>query len=334
MEHPLILGIETSCDETAAAVVTGNKRILSNLVASQVDLHRKYGGVVPELASRKHLELIIPIIKEALDRAHIGFDHLDAIAVTLGPGLIGALMIGVATAKTLSFSTNLPLIGVNHLEGHIAANFLEHPGIKPPFVALIVSGGHTSLYHCQAECEYRLLGQTLDDAVGEAYDKVAWFLGLGYPGGPIIDRLAKDGREDAVSLPRAMIRTKNYNFSLSGLKTAVINYVQSVGRKEINLPDLCASFQAAVVDVLIERVFRAAEQKQVDQILLAGGVVSNSYLRHRMNQAAKEKGFFLFFPSPVLCTDNAAMIACAAFTRFEKGEFLGIKAEPNPGLVL
>lgn len=333
-KSPSILGIETSCDETTAAVVSAGTEVLSNLVSSQIDLHRKYGGVVPELASRKHLEAIIPIITEALEQAGVGLGDLSAIAVTKGPGLMGALLIGMMTAKSLAYVSGLPLIGVNHLEGHIAANYLDFPELRPPFVALVVSGGHTNLYDHPSPGSYRLLGQTLDDAVGEAYDKIAGFLGLGYPGGPAVDRLAKDGDEQAVLLPRAMIKTKDYSFSLSGLKTAVINYVNEKGRDRIDLPDLCASFQAAIVDVLVEKTFRAAGERKVEQIVLAGGVVANSYLRQRMLEEGQKKGFRIYFPAFGLCTDNAAMIAAAAFSHYAKKEFIGLEFEPDPGLSL
>lgn len=334
MKDLLFLGIETSCDETAAAVVSGNNEILSNIISSQVDLHRKYGGVVPELASRKHLELILPVLNEALTEAKIGLSDLDALAVTVGPGLIGALLIGLSTAKSLAYVTGLPLIGINHLEGHIAANFLEFAELEPPFMALIVSGGHTSLFYCPALVDYRLLGQTLDDAVGEAFDKIAGFLGLGYPGGPIIDKLALKGDETAVPLPRAMLKAKNYDFSLSGLKTAVINHVNSQGRKNVKLPDLCASFQAAIVDVLTAKTIRAANEKKVSQIVLAGGVVANSYLRRKMIEQASKEGLEVYFPPPVLCTDNAAMIARAAFHYHKKGVYLKLDSEPGPNLSL
>ncbi|HAW60604.1 MAG TPA: tRNA (adenosine(37)-N6)-threonylcarbamoyltransferase complex transferase subunit TsaD [Actinobacteria bacterium] len=331
----LILGIETSCDETSAAVVADGKRILSNIVSSQVDWHRKFGGVVPEIASRKHLELINLVVSEALTQAGVALGDLTAIAVTRGPGLVGALLIGMAEAKALSYVTGLPLIGVNHLEGHIFANFLEHPDLKPPFVSLVVSGGHTSLVHVGDYGNYDVLGETLDDAAGEAFDKIAKFLGLGYPGGPIIDELARKGKPEAIDFPRAMLKTKGYDFSLSGLKTAVLNYVaraKDEGRG-VNLPDLVASFQAAIVDVQVHKTLRAAEEKGVDKIVLAGGVAANTALREKLRGAMGKK-MALFYPSIVLCTDNAAMIACAGHFRYLKGERLSLEANPDPNLSL
>ncbi|MDI6891396.1 MAG: tRNA (adenosine(37)-N6)-threonylcarbamoyltransferase complex transferase subunit TsaD [Actinomycetota bacterium] len=331
----LILGIETSCDETSAAVVAHGRRILSNVVSSQVDWHRKFGGVVPEIASRKHLELINLVVSEALTEAGVALGDLTAIAVTRGPGLMGALLIGMAEAKALSYVAGLPLIGVNHLEGHIFANFLEHPNLKPPFVSLVVSGGHTSLVHVRDYGNYDVLGETLDDAAGEAFDKIAKFLGLGYPGGPIIDELARKGNPKAIDFPRAMLKTKDYDFSLSGLKTAVLNYVARARDedREVNLPDLVASFQAAIIDVQVHKTLRAAEEKGVDKIVLAGGVAANTALREKLREAMGKK-MTLFYPSIELCTDNAAMIACAGHFWYLKDERLSFEANPDPNLSL
>lgn len=332
----LILAIETSCDETSAAIVADGKEILSNIVASQVDLHRKFGGVVPEIASRKHLELINPIIDEALDEAKVSLDELSAIAVTWGPGLVGALLIGVSTAKALAYTKDLPLVGVNHLEGHIFANFLQHKDLCPPFICLIVSGGHTSLVLVKDFGDYRVLGETLDDAAGEAFDKIAGFLELGYPGGPVIDNLAKEGNAEAVSFPRAMLHSKSFDFSLSGLKTAVLNYVARMNSegKQINVADVCAGFQAAVIDVLVQKSARAAEEKGVQKIVLAGGVAANSALRQQFKEVADRKNIELFYPSIALCTDNAAMIGCAGYYRFKKGERMPLNLYPDPNLKL
>jgi len=332
----LILAIETSCDETAAAVVADGKEIVSSIVSSQVNLHRKFGGVVPELASRKHLELINPLISEVLNAAKVNLAGLSAIAVTVGPGLVGALLIGLSTAKALAYTNRLPLIGVNHLEGHIFANFLEHGDLKPPFICLIVSGGHTTLIFVKDIGEYGILGETLDDAAGEAFDKIAGFLGLGYPGGPIIDDLAKEGNPKAVIFPRAMLHSKDYDFSLSGLKTAVLNYVTRMKNEgePINVSDLCAGFQAAVIDVLVQKSIRAAKEKNVGKIVLAGGVAANSSLRDEFRVATEKENLRLYHPSLDLCTDNAAMIGCAGYYRFKAGERLSFDAYPDPNLRL
>jgi N6-L-threonylcarbamoyladenine synthase len=332
----LILAIETSCDETAAAVVANGKEIISNIVSSQVNLHRKFGGVVPEIASRKHLELINPIILEVLNEAEVNFNDLSAIAVTLGPGLVGALLIGLSTAKALAYTNNLPLVGVNHLEGHIFANFLEHKDLEPPFICLIVSGGHTTLILVKDIGDYEIMGETLDDAAGEAFDKIAGFLELGYPGGPIIDNLAREGNSQAVSFPRAMLHTKDFDFSLSGLKTAVLNYVAHMKNenKPLEIPDLCASFQAAVIDVLVSKSIRAAKEREVEKIVLAGGVAANKALRDQFKAFSQKENFKLYYPSVALCTDNAAMIGCAGYYRFKAGERLSLDAYPDPNLKL
>lgn len=332
----LVLAIETSCDETAASVMRGGSEILSSVVATQVDFHARFGGVVPEIASRKHTEAIVGVIDEALERAHVGFADLDALAVTYGPGLIGALVVGVAYAKGLSLGTGLPLVGVNHLEGHIFASKLADPDLEPPLIALVVSGGHTSLVHVPEWGEYRTLGSTLDDAAGEAFDKVAKLLGIGYPGGPAISRLAEEGDPAAIPFPRAMLHSGNYDFSLSGLKTAVITYVrreQAAGRP-IDLPDLAASFQAAVIDVQVAKAVRAADEHGVRHFCLGGGVAANTALREALRVALAGRGVRLSVPPLSLCTDNAAMIAAAAHFRLMRGEFLGLDAEATASLLL
>ncbi len=332
----LVLGIETSCDETAAAIMRGGTELLSSVVASQVDFHARFGGVVPEIASRKHTEAIVAVVSEALDRAALRFDDLDAIAVTYGPGLVGALVVGVAYAKGLALATGIPLVGVNHLEGHIFANMLADPDVSPPLVALVVSGGHTSLVHMPEWGVYRTLGETLDDATGEAFDKVAKVLGLGYPGGPVLSRLAQKGDPAAIDFPRAMMRSGDYAFSLSGLKTAVINHIRherQAGR-EIDVPDLAASFQQAVIDVQVSKSVRAAEECGVTTFCLAGGVAANTALRDALRDALAAVGVRLAVPPFALCTDNAAMIAAAGTYRYRRGERLGLDAEANAGLRL
>lgn len=311
----LILGIETSCDETAAAVVEDGKRMLSNIVASQIDVHSRFGGVVPELASRKHIQNIVPVISQALSCAGVTLDEVDGIAVTQGPGLVGSLLVGISVAKALAYARGLPIVGVNHLEGHIYSNFLEHTDLRPPFISLVVSGGHTDLvYVGPGKRQYQKLGQTMDDAAGEAFDKVAKLLELGYPGGPIIDKLSKKGDAEAIPFPRPVLKTHSLNFSFSGLKTAVLNYVlrQREEGHEINIADVAASFQAAVVDVLTEKTLRAAEMKKINVIVLGGGVAANSALRKQLAKRCQELGYKLYYPTEaILCTDNAAMIASA-----------------------
>ena len=330
-----ILGIETSCDETAVAVVEDGQKVLSNVLASSVDLHRRFGGVVPELASRAHVEALTPLLDEALDGAGMRFGDVDGVAVTVGPGLVGALLVGLAAAKGVALATGAPFIGVNHLEGHVYANFLEHGEPQHPYVCLIVSGGHTLLAYVPEQHRYEVLGQTVDDAAGEAFDKVARFLGLGYPGGPEIDRVARRGDPQAVRFPRAM-EGQGYDFSLSGLKTAVIRHVRherSEGR-EPQVRDVAASFQEAVVDVQVSKTMAAAREKGVSRVLLGGGVVANRRLRARMREAAKEAGVKVLFPSLELCTDNAAMIASAGYYRLVAGERTSLEAGADPGLPL
>jgi len=329
----LVLGIETSCDETAAAVVEDGRRIQSSVVASQVELHAPYGGIVPELASRRHIEAIQPVLDRALADAGVALKDVSALAVTMGPGLVGSLLVGVSVAKAIAYARQLPFVGVNHLEGHIAAAFLEFPALTYPFVALVVSGGHTHLYHVPAECEYRLLGHTRDDAAGEAFDKVAKLLGLGYPGGPVIEREAQGGDPQAIPFPRAVFSDGGLDFSFSGLKTAVVHHLKGLGGSTAAsktsllgaqaLRDVCASFQQAAVDMLVERVMQAARDHAIGVAVVAGGVACNGALRKALADEAEAEGIRLFIPSPVLCTDNAAMIAGAGAIRLRRGERAG-----------
>lgn len=331
-----ILAIESSCDETAAAVVKNGRTVLSNVISSQIDLHTLYGGVVPEIASRKHTERINQVIEEALKEADRTLEQMDAIAVTYGPGLVGALLVGVAEAKAISFATGLPLIGVHHIEGHISANYIEQKELEPPFLCLVVSGGHTHLVMVKDYGEYEIIGKTHDDAAGEAYDKVARAIGLGYPGGPKIDRLSKEGNPQAIAFPRAHIEGCPYDFSFSGLKSAVLNYLNQAEMKgeEINRADVAASFQAAVVAVLVEHTLLAASEYNVTKIAMAGGVASNSALRAEMQAACKKAGLTLYCPSPIFCTDNAAMIGAAAYYEYKRGVHHGLDLNAVPNLKL
>lgn len=328
-----ILGIESSCDETAASVVKNGREILSNVISSQIDIHTLYGGVVPEIASRKHVERVNQVIEEALLGAGVTLDDISAIAVTYGPGLVGALLVGVNVAKAISFAKKIPLVGVHHIEGHISANYIEHKDLKPPFMSLVVSGGHTHLIMVEDYGKYRILGRTRDDAAGEAFDKVARAVGLGYPGGPKIDKVAKEGNEKAIPFPRAKIDGAEYDFSFSGLKSAVLNYLNSCEMKneEIIVADVAASFQAAVVDVLVDRSLRAIREYDVKEFAIAGGVASNSALRKAMKEACEKEGIDFYYPSPVFCTDNAAMIAVAGYYEYESGTRHGydLNAVPN-----
>ncbi len=331
-----ILAIESSCDETAAAVVRNGRTVLSNVIYSQIDLHTLYGGVVPEIASRKHIEKVNVVIEQALKDAGMELNDVDAVAVTYGPGLVGALLVGVAAAKAVAYAAKKPLVGVHHIEGHVSANFLEHPDLEPPFLCLIVSGGHTHLVIVKDYGEYEILGRTHDDAAGEAYDKVARAIGLGYPGGPKIDKVAKEGNPKAIVFPRAKVDDCPYDFSFSGLKSAVLNYLnQAEMRKEpIVQADVAASFQAAVVDVLVEKTIHAAKEYGFKTVALAGGVASNSALRAGMKEACEKRGINLIYPSPIFCTDNAAMIGAAGYYEFMKGTRSGLDLNAIPNLKL
>lgn len=333
MESKLILSIESSCDETSAAIVKDGREVLSNIIASQIETHKKYGGVVPEVASRMHIEVINGVVIEALEEANVKLEDIDAIGVTYGPGLVGALLVGLQYAKGLSYSLKKPLVGVNHIEGHICANYIEHKDLKPPFVSLVVSGGHTFIVHVKDYGEYEVIGQTRDDAAGEAYDKVARALGLGYPGGPKIDKLAKEGNEKAIEFPKANFHDDTLDFSFSGVKSAVLNYLNKCKMQnvEINKADVAASFQKAVIDVLKQNVLKTCREKNVDKIAIAGGVASNSALRETLIKATSKEGIKVLFPSQILCTDNAAMIGSAAYFNFLRGleAPLNINAKPN-----
>lgn len=328
-----ILAIETSCDETSAAVVKNGRYILSNIISSQIDIHKKYGGVVPEIASRKHIEVIDYVIDEALEEANFKLSDIDAIAVTYGPGLVGALLVGVASAKALAFACNKPLVGVHHIEGHISANYIEDKNFDPPFICLIVSGGHTHIACVHDYNKYEIMGCTRDDAVGEAYDKVARSIGYGYPGGPIIDNLAKTGNSQAIDFPRVYLEDNSYDFSFSGLKSAVLNYINKCKMTDVSFKpeDIAASFQQAVIEVLVNKTIKAAKQKNIYKIAMAGGVAANSSLRKHMKEACEKENITLNYPSPILCTDNAAMIGSAGYYEFINGvrHNLDLNAVPN-----
>ncbi len=331
-----ILAIESSCDETAAAVVKNGRDVLSNVISSQIALHTLYGGVVPEIASRKHIEKINQVIEQALQEAGVGFPEIDAIAVTYGPGLVGALLVGVSAAKALAFALKKPLIGVHHIEGHISANYIENKELKPPFICLVVSGGHSHLVKVKDYGEYEILGRTRDDAAGEAFDKVARAIGLGYPGGPKIDKVSREGNPDAIHFPRAKVGESEYDFSFSGLKSAVLNYLNSCQMKgeEICQADVAASFQKAVVDVLVEHSISAVQKNGLHKFAIAGGVASNSHLREALQNKCHEKGIEFFYPSPIYCTDNAAMIGVAAYYEYQKGVRHGYDLNAVPNLRL
>ena len=332
----LILGIESSCDETAAAVVRNGREVLSNVISSQIDLHTLYGGVVPEIASRKHIEKINQVVDQALSDANVKLSDIDAIAVTYGPGLVGALLVGVAFAKAVSFATDIPLVGVHHIEGHISANYIEHKELEPAFMSLVVSGGHTHLVNVIDYGKYEILGRTRDDAAGEAFDKVARAIGLGYPGGPKIDKVSREGDPMAIKFPRAKVNASIYDFSFSGLKSAVLNYLNSCEMKgeEINVPNVAASFQKAVVDVLVDNSINACRENGCRKFAIAGGVASNSSLRSAMKTACENEGIEFYYPSPIFCTDNAAMIAVAGYYEYINGTRSGLDLNAVPNLQL
>lgn len=330
----LILGIESSCDETAAAVVKNGRTVLSNVISSQIELHKLYGGVVPEIASRKHIEKIDQVIEEALGEANVTLDDIDAIAVTYGPGLVGALLVGVAEAKAISYATKKPLVGVHHIEGHVSANYIEHLDLEPPFLCLIVSGGHTHLVVVNDYGQYEIIGRTRDDAAGEAFDKVARAIGLGYPGGPKIDKLSLEGDPHSIQFPRGHIQDAPYDFSFSGVKSAVLNYINTceMKKEEVNRANVAASFQESVVDVLATKTIAAAKDLGITKIALAGGVASNNGLRTRMKEVCEKNNFSLYYPSPIFCTDNAAMIAVAGYYEYMNGTRHGLDLNAVPNL--
>lgn len=331
-----ILAIESSCDETAAAVVVNGRDMRSNVISSQIALHTLYGGVVPEIASRKHIEKMNQVIEQALADASMTLDDIDAIGVTYGPGLVGALLVGVAEAKAISYARNIPLVGVHHIEGHISANYIENPGLKPPFLCLVVSGGHTHLVKVKDYGVYEILGRTRDDAAGEAFDKVARAIGLGYPGGPKIEKVSHEGNPDAIAFPRAKVADGVYDFSFSGLKSAVLNYLNGCRMKEIeiNQADVAASFQKSVTDVLVDHTRHAIREFGMEQFAIAGGVASNGVIRGAMEQMCKEEGVRFYHPTPILCTDNAAMIGAAAYYDFIAGKRAGMDLNAVPNLKL
>ncbi len=331
-----ILGIESSCDETAAAVVRNGREVLSNIISSQIAIHTEYGGVVPEIASRKHLEKIDEVIALALSEASCSFSEIDAIAVTYGPGLVGALLVGVAEAKALAYALNKPLVGVHHIEGHVSANYIENKELEPPFACLIVSGGHTHLVMVEDYGKYEIVGRSRDDAAGEAFDKVARAVGLGYPGGPKVDAEAQKGNPQAIAFPRGTVSDHPYDFSFSGIKSAVLNYINKakMTNEAICVPDLCASFQEAVTDALVTRAIRLCNERGVRKLAIAGGVASNSHIRTRMEEACRQNGIRFYRPSPVLCTDNAAMIGCAGYYAYLRGQRDGLALNACPNLKL
>jgi len=336
MKDTLILGIESSCDETAAAVLKNGREVLSNVIYSQIDLHTVYGGVVPEIASRKHIEKVIPVVDKALQEANVTLSDLDAIAVTYGPGLVGPLLVGVSAAKSISMASHVPLVGVHHIEGHISANYIENKELEPPFACLVVSGGHSHLVVVKDYGEYEVIGKTRDDAAGEAFDKVARAIGLGYPGGPKIDKVSKEGNPEVIVFPRAKVGESVYDFSFSGLKSAVLNYLNTCEMKgeSYNQADVAASFQKAVVDVLVDHSMHAIQEYGFKKFAIAGGVASNSTLRTAMEKACSKRGVEFYHPSPIYCTDNAAMIACAGYYEFQKGVRSGLDLNAIPNLKL
>lgn len=331
-----LLAIESSCDETAASVVVNGREVLSNIIASQIDLHKLYGGVVPEIASRKHIENVNQVIEQALKEAKLDIQDMDGICVTYGPGLVGALLVGVGTAKAISYAARKPLVGVHHIEGHISANYICHKELEPPFLCLVVSGGHSHLVMVKDYGEYDIIGRTRDDAAGEAFDKVARSIGLGYPGGPKIDAIAPTGNKDAIPFPRASVEGSPYDFSFSGVKSAVLNYINGCKMKgvEYSQADIAASFQEAVTDVLVDHTMLAAKNLGVDKVAMAGGVACNKGLRAKMDEACQNNGYRLYYPEPIFCTDNAAMIGAAGYYEYIKGKRDGWDLNAVPGVKL
>ncbi len=331
-----ILAIESSCDETAASVVLDGRQVASNIISSQIEIHKAYGGVVPEIASRHHLDNVNPVVDQALAEAGVTMEDIDAIGVTYGPGLVGALLIGLATAKAYALAAGKPLVGVHHIQGHVCANYIAHPQLEPPFLALVISGGHTNIVDVADYHVYRVLGGTRDDAAGEAYDKVARVLGLGYPGGPLIDKIAKDGDPHAVEFKRVYLEKGSMDFSFSGIKTGVLNYIngQRQAGHEIHVPDVAASFQEAVLEVVVNKTVDAALERKEDKIVMAGGVAANSRLRQMLKEACDRHGLGLYYPPPILCTDNAAMIGCAAYYKFMAGQTDGLDLDAVANLPL
>lgn len=332
----LTMGIETSCDETAIAILADGRTVLSNVISSQIDIFKNYGGVVPEIASRHHLENINGVLEQSLEEAGVTLDDIDLIGVTHGPGLVGALLMGVSTAKALAFAKDIPLVGVHHLMSHISANFIEYPELEPPFMALITSGGHTEIVKVSEYNKCEILGGTRDDAVGEAYDKVARVLGLGYPGGPKIDKIAREGNPQAIHFKRVFLEKDSYDFSFSGLKTAVLNYINTEKQagREINRADVAASFQEAVMDVITEKAVEAVKASGMKKLALAGGVAANSRLREKLGVLCGKEGIELYRPHPSLCTDNGAMVACGAYYKFKNGETDNLYLDAAPSLPL
>ncbi len=332
----LTLAIESSCDETAAAVIAEGREVLSNIISSQIEIHKQYGGVVPEIASRHHLNNVNTVVDQALEEAGVTIDDVDMIGVTYGPGLVGALLIGLATAKAYALAADKPLIGVHHIHGHICANYIQHKELEPPFMALVISGGHTNIVEVEDYNTCRVLGGTRDDAAGEAYDKVARVLGLGYPGGPLIDKIAREGDPEAIEFKRVFLEKGSLDFSFSGIKTGVLNYINSEKQagREISVPDVAAGFQAAVLDVIVAKTVGAAVDMGKDKIVLAGGVAANSMLREMLEKECAKHGLKLYYPAPVLCTDNAAMIGCAAYYKYMAGERDDLTLDAIPNLKL
>ncbi len=335
MDNVLIMGIESSCDETSVSILSDGKTILSNIISSQISIHREFGGVVPEIASRQHLEAVNGVMQTALDEAGVTLSDINAIAVTAGPGLVGALLVGVSFAKSLAYSLGIPLIPVHHIEGHISANYVAHPELEPPFVCLVASGGHSHIVYAKDYSDFEILGRTRDDAAGEAFDKISRVLGLGYPGGPAVEKAALTGNKTAFKFPRVHLDNR-FDFSFSGVKTAVINEIHKLNQRneELNINDVAASFQEAVTDILVENTINAAKFKHVKTVCMAGGVASNTYLKNKMADAASKCGISLYSPPPVLCTDNAAMIACAGSFEYKKHNFSDLSLNAYPSLQL